>query len=889
MRTGITQKVPLGDPWIWVNVSGNTFTSEGAGVNDRVTKVTTDEQAWGSQYIVELDNADETLNAKDYKGYPITLKMGYIGETISTFSPLWVWSQQLISKDGKLLLQLNCVDIWAFIAAYDATLASASYNQDWQQDTKLSTRVMADGTTLLHDGAHDLYNTLVANGNKTIKEIITDLCSVSNMGVTVSATWDDDGYVNTIKPPIDISNGRTGLWQLMDYTNCYLKWNTSGELQIYKPDKYGSVYTFNHLNTFYNEVAEAGVTIPNRITFWSFNETGDEWISGVASDTDSHDRIGRWVDRHYLVASMDNSNMRTVAQLTSYAAGALLKIQAERNQGYLVAPMHCSLELFDKVTVVDDRYTAEKTVTGYVNRMVREYDRGIYRITIYLGGATGGYTVPGSTQGNGMTGGEAPKTPIAQPDWTLPPWEDILPKAIQGYTHDITFTATDWDTVEWTAGYIKFYDGTSQAIDAGSTGALLGDYPTAIYFDLSDPTPNILLVFSLDFYPTFRMSEYTSVLCVVQRASYSGGMARVLPGWEKQPLITTDMIYMAGVKDWTDPITGYNYNATLSSQYDAGCIQLNANTKFSSETYNVGGKEIAVHRSTSAPSDTTKLWFNTTTYIMYRYDGSSWVAMKGEWYNKTGVLIDATKGIRIYGTSMAFATFANETDAKAGTNAQCYMGSDGAIYAGAGTVKLNSTGLTLSGNVCFLDYSGTTVGYLRASSTTAISLLYNNSGGQLNLGYVGSGFPVIGGVACQANILPTVASTYNLGTDSYQWDVLHVNKIEIRNATAETVVFEPYAHKYGDFGTLTKSFNTFFADDFTLTSPLPYESPSFLKEMEGFKVNQETGHWDYSTLPKIKKEKKYEGYSLGGITNFLLLAMMEVKQRLEALEERTSV
>ena len=157
MRSGVTQVVPTGSPYIQVVCNGDTHTSEGGSGNDLLMRVYTDEQAWGGQYVVELDNSDEILNSKDYKGYPIDLKWGYVGETQSTMPKLWVWSQQHISRDGKLLLILNCVDVWAFIAAHDSTVANASYNQEWQQSANLSEKYMADGTTLLSDGDATLY------------------------------------------------------------------------------------------------------------------------------------------------------------------------------------------------------------------------------------------------------------------------------------------------------------------------------------------------------------------------------------------------------------------------------------------------------------------------------------------------------------------------------------------------------------------------------------------------------------------------------------------------------------------------------------------------------------------------------------------------------------
>ena len=64
----------------------------------------------------------------------------------------------------------------------------------------------------------------------------------------------------------------------------------------------------------------------------------------------------------------------------------------------------------------------------------------------------------------------------------------------------------------------------------------------------------------------------------------------------------------------------------------------------------------------------------------------------GEWYDESGVEIDATTGINIYGTDAALTTRATKT----GT-IQCKVDASGNIVAGAGNVLLNAAGITLTG------------------------------------------------------------------------------------------------------------------------------------------------------------------------------------------------
>ena len=108
MRTAsIDQSTPASTPKVVVVVNEDIHTSEGGGGNNKLSKVYTDEMPWGGQYVVELDNSDEALNAKDYEGETLALNMTFVGETADSYSPLWVHSQQFSSKEGKLLLNLN--------------------------------------------------------------------------------------------------------------------------------------------------------------------------------------------------------------------------------------------------------------------------------------------------------------------------------------------------------------------------------------------------------------------------------------------------------------------------------------------------------------------------------------------------------------------------------------------------------------------------------------------------------------------------------------------------------------------------------------------------------------------------------------------------------------
>lgn len=453
MRSGVTQVTPTSSPDIRITIGEDAYTSQDSG---RLLRAYLDEQVWGGQYIFEIDNSDETLTSKDYVGSSATIHLSFVGSSGSDMSPVWVHNQQLISKEGKLILQLNCIDAWGLLSQVNADLASAAYNQNWQQSSELDERTLPSGEPI----PSALKTAIEANYDRTIFSIIEDLIEDT---LSISVTLDDDdGIVDTRKPPIRISNPVSGVRQLLDMTESYLKWKTNGTFGVYQPSNHATVYTFNAANLIFNNLEDVAVTIPNRVTFYSFDSDGDEWINGTpAVDSDSYTALGVYVDRHYLLANLDIDGRSDTTSLTALAAGALTKIQGERSQGVVVAPMHCSLELFDKIQVDDYYYDTPRSTTGYIHRLIREYDRGVYRVTIQLGGVTGGYTLPG---------GNVP-VPLADdttPDNPVPDAPTDVPVGYQSYIADVDFTSVDWDTVSWAAGTVYFGDGSSQSIDSGS-------------------------------------------------------------------------------------------------------------------------------------------------------------------------------------------------------------------------------------------------------------------------------------------------------------------------------------------------------------------------------------------------------------------------------------
>ena len=668
MRSGSTQSSPTGIPYIRFTVGEDTYVFDGSG--SRIKAIRTDEQPFGSKYDVVLDNSDGTLTTKEYDGLEAYLSFGFVTETLSTLPKFWVLNTQLSSEDGEMLMTITCIDAWGLMSFASANFVSSYFNQEWQKEDSLKSMSLPSG----EDIPPTLITELNAGYNKTILSIITKLIWDSCGESVYLPPADNDGRINTLKPPISVSDPVSGIQQALSLTSCYLLWcDVSGtsKFKVVNPTVHTTVYEYNVGNLFFSNVDSVSVTTPNQVNIWAYDEDGDAWINGVANDLESQGKLGVTIPVHYFLANMSLDARASQAELTSMAGGYLSKVQGERSVGVIVAPMHCSQELFDKISVTDDSYSPSRIVTGYVHRIVREFEAGTntYRATLQIGGVATGFVPEGGRVPTPLAQIDPPTTPVFKEKF--PEWVDILPRAVQGYTHDITFSSTGRTNVTWSGGTIYFYDGTTLEVNAGSW-SLSEDKVYYIYFDLKRTNPSSL--YCRTAYLTHYLTENTGLLCIASKGSKAGVKATVIPSYGKEPLITCDRIDMSGLKEWEED--GQSYQMILNTQIEAGYLKLTADTK--------------------------------------KVD---------DWYDEHGVVLDATRGISLYGGQIALRTFDTEAHyldwLRYGTTThiQCQVASDGSISAGGGNVLLNASGLQIKANdVLQIKNGDTKVGRLYSSA-----------------------------------------------------------------------------------------------------------------------------------------------------------------------------
>jgi len=255
--------------------------------------------------------------------------------------------------------------------------------------------------------------------------------------------------------------------------------------------------------------------------------------------------------------------------------------------------MHCSLELLDKITISDTRYSGTKTITGYVHRIIRDYEanEGIYSIAVQLGGASSAYT-PGGSQPLMTKAADIEPSPISTVPFTLQP-------ALSPITLDIDFIADDNDDISWGDGTITCASGKTFSIDSGSLHLDSSD-PYYLYYDVKTDDGG------LDNTQTFGDAVGTGKLLVafVKQAPESNQNAMIVPAkGGKGPLLNEDNIsancitatevYVSqlsaisadmgvltageihvGSGTWGDDFTGFGLDSSYIAGYNSGVIQV---------------------------------------------------------------------------------------------------------------------------------------------------------------------------------------------------------------------------------------------------------------------------------------------------------------------------
>jgi len=522
VRSGATQQSPTASPKVTVTVDSDVYTTEGAGGDERITKVRAGEEIWGGLYIIELDNSDDALVSKDYEGEDLTLNFGFTDEAGSDLHTLFVDRQRFISREGELLLQLICYDNWAKLSYFTANLGGSLWNYTHQSMTELNKVFLPSGEEL----PTDLKDAINAQYDQAVKDIVDKVLSDTLSKSTIGT---GDSKYTSETPQVNAMDARNTIAQALSACMSYLRLDGSS-FKVINMTSPSTAYSYNVANLFFENINGEAVIAPNTIIFHGMTSEGalvqTDTAGGHGVNAASVSKLGTIYEHHFM-DWRDIGNLTTQAEVDDRADSRIARLEVGLSVGTLVAPMHCSQELFDKVSITDDRYGTPQTATGIVFGILREYDRGVYRVTLTLGGVEKGHT---------PDGGEDYKEG-AEPDYSAIP-EPNPPISMGAYIAHVVFTSTAYDKITWAAGTIEFR-GVSKSVNASSI-----DYPGGLTLTATH------YIYYIWGNPILQNSTSASdsvgndrvLVAVVSKASTSAQLAYALNPYTDSILINTDKV-----------------------------------------------------------------------------------------------------------------------------------------------------------------------------------------------------------------------------------------------------------------------------------------------------------------------------------------------------------
>ena len=609
---------------------------------------------------VKLDNADGELTKLDLRGYKGELSNGAvtsIGPEYSACAPMWVLAQEFDSDPNKLECTLTLVGICNLMSTDEA---SEAYQPD-EDDTK------------------------------TVKTLVNQIAGASlacfSLCKAYEVVWDDgyDDLADTYKPKdsfrIYVGNNRnSAIDRLLDFTLNVKVIKADGKIHIFKPTTSGETYDYEYSlesgHPFFAKALRNRLVTPNYIKVQS-RDDDDPQYSGTAQDPSYATLPDELKKHHYKQTYLESND-----QATAIAEAILAKAQMWCEAGAANVPMNVGQEAFDYIKVTDER--EEDYRVGNIGRYVRHYDvrKNEWRMNFVFGNWQNVRKVLANLN---ITGDDI---------------ENYFPRLRVGDMYVEHLFADNMDFV-WIDP-----DGNIDLDKIGDTIDHLADgeyYYRARTMHLDGET-GITLWEGMRYYIRFSTDSDEAG---IRRQDTPPGGVDVGEYWidtsGEDPII----------KRWT----GSEWFTIEQWEIDAlNRGILTAHTKLASlsvdglvllDSVQIGDDYDLVYKASISAH---QILLSKTT-------------KDGAWYEESGVGIDATKGIAIYGGEglMGLRTYPTLQDYIEDTNVQCYVGTDGKIYAGAGNIVLSSNGICIKGEyIEFCDANGVTQGRIFGSTADAL-------------------------------------------------------------------------------------------------------------------------------------------------------------------------
>jgi len=555
------QQADFTEPYIKIDIgpSGDPDYSF-SSLSDEIISVEHIERPFGGTATIVLNNYDKSLKDIDFRGRRVEINYWFegVGGDAGTAPPLWVFSDRELSSEGQNQVELICIDVWNILSLLNVgvggtKLAGTITGSLSISDTLTGETSGATGTVILvgADYVHvgDVSGKFV-DGEKAEKNV-SNYITIDSQGIVGSSSgpaynWDvrtltienildqifnsisvdvdideTDGIVDTYKPTLSTTMGQTSFLNLaqdlLRMTKCGFRIENDEDLHLFEVDETpgDEVYTYDSAHAFYVDIRDLSLILPNRVICVD----GEGGHKGSAEDAAAIAQFRDIAVTKFISAE----NLESDSEANDRAAAELSRSQWNSAAGQIIAPMNVGQELFDYIKIIDSRN--DITYYGWVGGIIREWESGVYRITLELGNLTGSEGIPG---GKDMP---APNiVPPAVPGVGMYDWKPITMGA---YIADVDFTPDAYNHVDWAVGSIKFADGRSQHINSGELNLTATHYIYCIWGnpDLQNSTS------ASDAVGTDRV-----LVAVVSKASTSAQLAYALNPYTDSILINTDKV-----------------------------------------------------------------------------------------------------------------------------------------------------------------------------------------------------------------------------------------------------------------------------------------------------------------------------------------------------------
>ncbi len=616
----------------------------------RILDINHPEQPYNQHAEVFLDNSDGELTNIDLKGFKGIISKG------------------ALTSAGE---------------EYDASAPLWVISQQFNSSPgKLDCTLSLIGipNLLAEDRASALYQPDETD-TKTVKTLIGEI-----LGATLApfshckayeVVWDSEDALIDVYMPKDslriyVGNSRLGIVRkLLDDTKCMMLAKADGKIHILQPVISGSVYDYEYSletgHTFFSKATRNRLVIPGCIIVQS-QPDDDPQYSGEAKDP-SYDSLPDELKQ----PQYEQMYLANDAQAVEIAEAILSKYQLWAEAGSADVPMNVGAEVFDYVRVVDARQGDERT--GNIGSLTRHYnaEKREWRMTFSFGGWLSVRKLLNDIETNPSGFGSAGQS-LARLNVKDAYIENLLAKNMAfvwldpDNTIDLSKIGDNLDNLPNGVTYARV-----KTLHLSAEGGIKLD-ENILYANNYNP---VTKEHEIKKQTTAPASPETGDLWLDTSVTPS-----IMKRWSGSAWIKCDPANL------DDLPSGTLYQRTLSSALTpAGLVLLDQTM----------AGVMGLVKSTDISAGHIKL---ETTVV------------SGEWYDESGVEIDATHGINIYGKDNAFTTRATKTGP-----IQCYVGADGKIYAGAGAVVLDASGIKVVGESIAFYYSTTKRGFVKGTSS----------------------------------------------------------------------------------------------------------------------------------------------------------------------------